>query len=586
MKMKKRKQEDMHIRHALNYLGCLRVTCLLMMMSVLLLSCDKDEAVAGEGSVVTLKVSAATIENEDHKDLTRAAGPVSPHVNTVAGTRTSDRSPLATGKKFKVLAFEQGKVNSSGYISQGDFVMGGKTIDKKLHVKAGSTYTFVCYSGNSAGDLPDFSATDYSVDQYPDGDNGDLLYAKFDKKITADDKNLSISFVHQFPRIKLIADASSIGKNITAMAPARIECHKGRMNLSNGTMTALDDTRSCEIGWGSITPGETVTSDASQVYVTDKTISVTLPSVTIGDVTLKDLKATFTNVTLEAGTVYSLRLKFVGQAHPGLDIVFAGSNIYWDGTKLTFDNAGVTSHQKYQGVVFKYGSLVGISPALDNGSADFSTATTPLFVPDVSTNASWSQTTADAMSWSWDDIPYVSTGSDKDASVNYLFNEIGTSGYSEYKGDICKYLSDKGYAPSSPNGWRMPTEAEFGEKSDYVADDGPFAVALTTDASGKAEMLSGYTFSNAYFPASGSRSYGSGGVSEAAGKYGRYWSGSVYSSSYTYAMIFYGTGMSLPYAVSRTNQYTVRCVKIDYAAPVIHKNDTSSSDISDGLDRF
>ena len=51
--------------------------------------------------------------------------------------------------------------------------------------------------------------------------------------------------------------------------------------------------------------------------------------------------------------------------------VWAGSNIYWNGTKLTFDAAPVDpsnlttqelTNMKKQGVFFLWGSLIGVSP--------------------------------------------------------------------------------------------------------------------------------------------------------------------------------------------------------------------------------
>jgi hypothetical protein len=62
----------------------------------------------------------------------------------------------------------------------------------------------------------------------------------------------------------------------------------------------------------------------------------------------------------------------------------AKSNIYWNGSYLTFSNtSGVT--EDYQGVYFKWGSLVGISP---KNTATLTTAWETYYPTDMNANNS------------------------------------------------------------------------------------------------------------------------------------------------------------------------------------------------------
>ena len=73
---------------------------------------------------------------------------------------------------------------------------------------------------------------------------------------------------------------------------------------------------------------------------------------------------------LERGRAYRL-YGSVDYYHTGLKfaepLVWAGSNVYWDGTQLTFDETVVDADagsDLKQGVFFRWGSLVGVSPSL------------------------------------------------------------------------------------------------------------------------------------------------------------------------------------------------------------------------------
>jgi hypothetical protein len=159
------------------------------------------------------------------------------------------------------------------------------------------------------------------------------------------------------------------------------------------------------------------------------------------------------------------------------DGTWAYSNIYWDGSKLTFAVEPDATVEQYQGLFFQWGSLIGLSPV-----GSFSVANTVKFKPEGFTGNIGS----------WYSIPHTSDKVDK------LSGHSATTG----KGDICQYISDQEWVDGK---WRMPTRAEFtalGSKPEW--NDG--AVSENKD-DGTAPVLGGYTVATVsrFFPASGYR---------------------------------------------------------------------------------
>lgn len=117
---------------------------------------------------------------------------------------------------------------------------------------------------------------------------------------------------------------------------------------------------------------------------------------------------------------------------------WAASNVYWDGTKLTFDVESPNSAvgQK-QGVFFQWGSLVAIG-VLNKGY----TTEEVVYSPSGKT-------------YNWSDIPQIAFDFPDSKSTSCLLpNHIPTADV----GDVCKYISEKGWVVGN---WRMPTGAEF-----------------------------------------------------------------------------------------------------------------------------
>jgi hypothetical protein len=114
---------------------------------------------------------------------------------------------------------------------------------------------------------------------------------------------------------------------------------------------------------------------------------------------------------------------------------------------LTFKPAGYKGTENYyQGVFFKWGSLVGVSPVGGNYVAgNVSTTGTTLYVPAYNSSSArsstWEATTGYAMGWtsSWAassyNIPYVNASFTGSRVSNYL-TSLGSTLYASYRGDI------------------------------------------------------------------------------------------------------------------------------------------------------
>jgi uncharacterized protein (TIGR02145 family) len=261
---------------------------------------------------------------------------------------------------------------------------------------------------------------------------------------------------------------------------------------------------------------------------------------------------------------------------------------------LTFEphNGTNTNYAKYQGVYFKWGSLIGISPAQTSGSRNFSSGTatggvpgsatidgTPIYMKDPSGN--WVKTnvayaTATNQKWldwwsavpdnttdtaAWNAIPYQNNTSintnNKDA-----YSLLANPDFNAYKGDICNYINPA---------YRMPTQAELAALGSGSSNtNGPYygftSSAITNQtADGKTAFTSTYgTFTGIsgttyYLPASGYRDSSHGSLYD-VGDYGFYWSGSAYGSGSAYELLFSSSDAYAGYATSKSVGQPVRCV--------------------------
>lgn len=268
------------------------------------------------------------------------------------------------------------------------------------------------------------------------------------------------------------------------------------------------------------------------------------------------------NVVSKAGTVtvvfespdspkkfndVTLVLNIINEYYPTAHKGWAGSNIYYDTSlhRLTFDDVGVTTHKTYQGVYFLGGSLYGISPVGIFGIS------TKLFPPigDEATGLTW--TTIPRL------ITSVSSNSPSgktflDRAYLYEITNEATG-----VGDICKHLTDKGWAPPGKK-WRMPTSNEFNDISGYSIV-GTFGLLASTEPYGAQSYNRGYNKSGIGTPFLPAAGYGESHQLTQVGSNGMYWTSSADGMN-SYALNF-ANGILLPNtSLPRGLGFSIRCV--------------------------
>ena len=159
---------------------------------------------------------------------------------------------------------------------------------------------------------------------------------------------------------------------------------------------------------------------------------------------------------------------------------WAGSNIYWDGTKLTFydnpsyDTSVTSENQRIGGVHFKWGSLIGLG--VSKTVWDTPAEDRYLYVPEEYTlygskPGEWFEYKTIVSGAPWTNIVhYDKMMNGNNATTRHHLLEIHEP--SKGIGDICRYISERGDAPGGPEvKWRMPTQAEFGDRKKYIKNE-------------------------------------------------------------------------------------------------------------------
>lgn len=296
-------------------------------------SCNHDESTdSASKETVLLSVSVTGItESDENTEITRNNSNDShqqmittiPLGNNIAMEATMTRNTaitrattvLAAEVRYRVIAFKKGKVNSMGYINHCDYVAGTTGTAPEFILPAGVTYTFVCYSFNTTKALPAFNKNALDIAANPV--TSDLLYAKFDKTITATDKALSFSFVPKFSEVTVVADATGLKKNISDISTYLSPNYSATLAVSTGELTSSGTATAHAIPWGTIAAAQTVTSNTCMMFTNaSSAMTINIPSITIEGVTRTGLTARFSSTTMQPGNKYTLILAFKGESTP------------------------------------------------------------------------------------------------------------------------------------------------------------------------------------------------------------------------------------------------------------------------------
>ncbi|HJD75104.1 MAG TPA: hypothetical protein K8W04_03485 [Bacteroides reticulotermitis] len=211
-------------------------------------------------------------------------------------------------------------------------------------------------------------------------------------------------------------------------------------------------------------------------------------------------------------------LNMLDEFYPKKHSGWAGSNIYWDGEKLTFDDVGDRTNEKYQGIPFQWGSLYGVAPS-DGTTAIAWNESILLYPPEGGSRAagtwdSWPNIVPKSLIFN---VPKGKTVRDR----AYLYEVTNASAGI---GDICKHLTEKAGGRLHGKKWRMATANEFGAYADYIfSDDLGTVEYASTDPTGRLLINIGATKDGVFFPASKQRKSLGGNFSDTSSNCGYYW---------------------------------------------------------------
>jgi hypothetical protein len=375
--------------------------------------------------------------------------------------------------------------------------------------------------------------------------NKDLVWNAVNQSVTttASTQTVNINMKHKFSRVRVKVDAHTIATAIPTISNVQIVGGKkvDLTDIRQGTVEATGTEAAQSVDFSGTS--NVLLSDYYVYYPSVTGVKIGSIKLTIGseDKTFSSLTAHF-NKTLVEGKSYTLVLDIK-------ELIWAKSNIYWDGDELMFSESG---NSDYQGVFFKWGSLVGISPV--GGDADALT----LYIPPVS-GGNWETCSASDSPWgNYNNIPRItSVNGSTDWTFPYLYT-LGSSGYDSYTGDICAYLTNRI--------WRMPTVSEYNSFRPLTPNPNTFTDGVDpNDPTGRGLMGSaGITCNNSlggiFFPASGYRTDSYSMV----GSMGHYWSGSLMGAMGNNIMgcrVRFYSGVITDDYLNGTYLASVRCVK-------------------------
>jgi hypothetical protein len=616
---------------------------LALALSLLLGACGEEFPGKKSGKEVAVRVRLLGVAEGGEEDITRSVSSkeqekqVTPvgdgllmemQIEQDFPALRANQTPLASTSYFRVVAL---KHNTKTFISYGDFTGDGILVAGSLHVPINDSYDFVCYSYNNNTPLPDLSLNYKQDAAIPDTETipvfqgtKDLLWAKIKMDVTDTDPELEILLNRVMVRVKVVIDLSYNQWTITGIS-GDITLNPvgtgGTIRLTDKDVATHTGTPTFSSWTGTGYQRESTNELLVMPNASGTTVNIPIDAIERQDTTAIPAKvAASTFGELKSGYSYKLRVR--------LRIpIWAKSNIYWDDTakKLTFIPAdGNTNYQGYQGVHFKYGSLVGISPM-----GDF-TGSTDIYVPIVKpvlNTSTWKATTGSAMAADNTDFPEVKNNWDtwgensaEPTDIPYLDPSHSAAGtvafgrsnryaiddeqnvydvYKDFRGDICQYLYKTGAVSGD---YRLPTSDEFGPATvtswaasnptvnanadGWIKGSGTFISNNNVGyTNGRADLLSNQqsatfdpnknthaattvvygsakhqTMTDVVFPTTGYRGRGDGKINNIGGN-GVYWSGSANHALTGHYLHFYSSTISPASTGYRSYGLAVRCVK-------------------------
>jgi hypothetical protein len=556
----------------------------VLAFSLLLVACDKelpDKKLSGKE--VLVRVRLVGVAEGKEADVARSASMQEPETMGMplgdgmvlemrmeqdSSALRATTSQLDEYARFRVVAVIHG---TSTFISYGDFTIHDGIVEGGLHVPDNDSYDFICYSYNTSNALPALSYAqggtipESGTINVLQGTN-DLLYKKIvDIPVSGSAPELEILLERVMARMQVVIDCSY---NNWAIASVASTITLGSV-YSGGTVRLTDKVVASNSGTPTFSSwtGSGTKRESNGILVMPKgsgTLTVSIPASAINTVQASTIPRSVATATfstaLDAGYSYKLFVKLK-------KLMWAGSNIYFDGSGLTFDvhyaDGSSAPHRGYQGVLFKWGSLVGISPAGAHNSALPSDC--PLYIPNAS-GSGWAKIALSTTGYTWKTIPHVDATNfpviGLDNEDTYLIDAARnnpTTMYAYYRGDICQFLGTRN---AGLTGYRMPKAYEI---LGTAMVSTTFSGGQTPNDTGTANMPGSKYWlcaaaGNLTLPLSGGREDASGSMTW-SGTYAYYWAGSAGNA----AANAWGWELSFKQALhdtySRHIAFPVRCIK-------------------------
>jgi hypothetical protein len=561
----------------MNRIG-VKAAALLVSLPLFLLSCEKDALRHGTGEKVTINFTVSNgdygadqiMRSEKIKDSETVSIPLNGNY-FLAATLTPEPAEeiravaaFETGQKIRFMAFNGSvEVSSAIYTWDGSkFVPDGDPLGVEPDNEV--LYHFVAYSffGDPTTEPDD---DDIEAEILP---AQDLVWGEKDQKVYNNETSRTVPILmkHKFSRVQVKVDVSTIddaqvtgvsGVVIAGGKKADLTVRTGSLAASSAAGADVTETLG---SWTSENGGKARLSGYKMFYPSLTTITFATLDLEIdgNPLPLTDKSVTFSQ-TLDENTSYRV---VVDVRKYG----WAGSNIYWKAVTdvsdpkypgyLTFDKVATLtaddplSSRYYQGVFFRWGSLIGIAPV------EWAPPGYPLLFIPVS-GGNWDNTkyvnsshTLWPSAGTWASIPYVTTNIIGSSSENTLYNQ----GFTDYTGDICTYIDVD---------WRMPNSAEFGATHDYSLIGNGMDGSPDPD-SGRRSIRNGviYNPDGVFFPVSGGRYHETGWsiYRFIAGTDGHYWSGSAYVQGDIAFCMILGPVFYPNYSDYRACGFSVRCI--------------------------
>jgi hypothetical protein len=311
----------------------------------------------------------------------------------------------------------------------------------------------------------------------------------------------------------------------------------------------------------------------AQIHISKLSFAVQGVVTTVTDYDIPILNNKNAQISFEPGKSYRVTSNLTSTSTGQ----FAYSNVFWDGAGLNFydkqghlvrTNRGATysatndaNTQRYQGMYFRWASLVAIDPSQDVTSPN-------VYIPNYE-DGGYSTTAEVVSDYKDKNTPYcfqyqkiiTTDGYTGDYATSEFANQY-TPANTNYSGDVCAYITN--------GAWRLPTAADFVDASQWT-EDGAETTSWKTKADGTAILPDGglyVSFRGVFFPASGW--YYNNSPTEIlanVGSGGSYWSSTVNpdeTNAYSYAMYFNSAidGIQTQRTIAyRANARSVRCVK-------------------------